>query len=452
MNELIFPKNFKWGAATASYQIEGAYAEDGKGESIWDNFSHKRGNILNGDTGKIACDHYHRFTEDIELIDKIGLDTYRFSISWPRILPRGKGQVNQKGIDFYKRLCNSLLEKGIEPAVTLYHWDLPQALQEKGGWANRDTAKYFNEYAEIVFSELGDLVKTWITHNEPWVVAFVGNIYGEHAPGNKDYKKGIQVLHNLLLSHGMAVRTFQDMNLAGEIGITLNLGDIQPATEKPTDKEAASLQDQLLNRITLEPLFKGNYPEQLFEIYTSEFGPIDIESGDLELINNPIDFLGINYYTRNIIKNDPQANGLGISEVKPADKEYTEMNWEVYPEGLYNVLKRVNADYTDLPLYVTENGAAFNDEISNDGKVHDERRISYLQGHFQAAHQAIEAGIPLQRYYVWSLMDNFEWSYGYTKRFGLIFIDYQNKQERILKDSAYWYQSVIERNGLVLDN
>lgn len=448
MSEYIFPEDFVWGAATASYQIEGAYDQGGKGESIWDRFTHQENNIKNGDTGDIACDHYHKYEQDIKLMKKIGLDSYRFSISWPRIFPQGRGKINQKGLDFYKGLIEQLLKNDIRPLPTLYHWDLPQTLQDKGGWENRDTVKYFHEYALRIIEEFDGLIDRWITHNEPWVVSFLGYAFGIHAPGKEDFQSALQVLHHLLLSHGMVVRTFQQEDLEGEIGISLSLSDIQPASDKKKDLAAAWRQDNFINKIVLEPLFEGQYPKELFDYLIKNVGEIEIREQDMSIISHPMDFLGINYYTRNIIKDAPEANILETGEVKPEDSKYTEMGWEVYPEGLFNVLKRVNNEYSKLPLYITENGAAFKDELDEENKVKDNKRIDYLKGHLLQAHKAIEEDIPLKGYYLWSLMDNFEWAYGYSKRFGIIYIDYQNNQRRYLKNSAKVYGRIIERNGL----
>ncbi len=447
MGDYVFPEDFTWGSATASYQIEGAYNEDGKGESIWDRFSHIPGKILNGDTGDIACDHYHLYQEDVALMKEIGLDSYRFSIAWSRVLPDGKGKVNEKGMDFYKRLIDELLQAEINPAVTLYHWDLPQELQERGGWANRDTAKYFAEYAQLIFAELGDKVTRWITHNEPWVAAMAGYATEEHAPGISDYQTAIQASHHLLLSHGLAVDRFREMGLNSQIGITLNLTPAYPWTDNQADIKAAERFDGYVNRWFLDPIFKGSYPEDMVELYQDKVGGFQKNESDLEIIGNKIDFLGINYYTRAVVKADGKNNIFGYKEVKPKGKEYTAMNWEVYSEGLYQLLTRVHKEYTSIPLYITENGAALNDKIDDDCKVHDNIRIDYLRDHFKTAHRLIKEGVPLKGYYVWSLMDNFEWALGYSKRFGLIYIDYET-QQRILKDSSLWYREVIERNGL----
>ena len=447
MAKIIFPEDFEWGAATASYQIEGAYDEDGKGESIWDRFTHQKGNIVNNDTGDVACDHYHRYQEDVELMRELGLDTYRFSISWPRILPAGRGKINQKGIDFYKRLVNELLKAGIKPNATLYHWDLPQKLQDIGGWENRDTVKYFNEYARLMYKELGDMVPRWLTHNEPFVVSIVGNLFGEHAPGYTDQKKSVQVAHNVLLSHGMAVKSFRESGIEGEVGITLDLNHVYAKTDSKEDQIAKDYCDAFNNRWFLDPIFKGKYPEKLMALYQEQFGGIDMEAEDMEIISREIDFFGINYYSRALVEYD-ENEFLNHKTIKPEDSDYTAMNWEIYPQGLTDLLKRLDQEYTKKPLFITENGAAYDDKVAEDGNVHDQKRAEYFEKHFQAAHKAIEEGVNLAGYYVWSLMDNFEWAFGYDKRFGIIYIDYENNQQRILKDSAKFLKEVIAENGL----
>lgn len=443
---LRFPDSFLWGAATASYQIEGAYNEDGKGESIWDRFSHTPGNIVDGDTGDVACDHYHRWAEDIRLMREIGLKAYRFSIAWPRVLPYQNGGANSAGLDFYDRLVDGLLESKITPFVTLYHWDLPQVLQDKGGWANRDTAYYFADYAAIVSHKLGDRVKNWITHNEPWVVAWLGYGWGNHAPGIKDAKMAIQAAHNLLLSHGLATIALRDItNKDSQIGITLNLSPMHPATDSDEDKAAASKRDGFLNRWFLDPIFYGSYPSDMLAL-GADFAP-SIQPGDMACISHKIDFLGVNFYSRNVVEYSAEATPLQVSDVLPKGSEYTEMGWEVYPQGLYEILKRLYGEYKVPNLYVTENGAAFADTVNPDGGVHDERRLNYLREHFIQVNRAIQDGVKLCGYFVWSLMDNFEWSYGFTKRFGIVYVNYNN-QQRIFKDSALWYKQVIHDNGV----
>lgn len=443
---LKFPDNFLWGTATASYQIEGAWDEDGKGESIWDYFSHIPRKIYGEDTGDVACDHYHRYKEDVENMKKIGLKAYRFSISWPRIIPEGKGKVNKTGLDFYDRLVDALLKADIEPFITLYHWDLPQALQEEGGWQNRDIVGYFADYAALIAHCLGDRVHHWITHNEPWVVSFLGQAYGVHAPGIMDFSGALQVSHHLLLSHGRVVELLK--NLGDEktkVGITLNLHPVYPVSKKEEDIEAAKRCDGYLNRWFLDPVFKGAYPPDMLEYYQDK-AP-QILPGDMSTISRKVDFVGVNYYSRWIVKDNPRGKILKLSFSKPEEAQYTDMEWEIYPRGIYEILRRVQEDYSPRAIYITENGAAFPDRLDKEGKLKDEKRIDYLREHILFAHKAIEDGVRLKGYFVWSLMDNFEWAYGYSKRFGLIYTDYPT-QRRIFKESASWYKRVIKNNGI----
>jgi len=427
-----FPAGFRWGAATAAYQIEGAWDEDGKGESIWDRFSHTPGKIEGGDTGDVASDHYHRWPEDVALMKELNLDAYRFSISWPRLLPNGRGQVNRAGLDFYSRLVDGLLEAGIEPFVTLYHWDLPQALQAWGGWPARDTAKAFVEYADLASRTLGDRVKQWMTLNEPQVVAIVGHKHGRHAPGLADTEKALAAAHHLLLAHGWAVPVLRSNSPGAHVGIAMNMTLMTPASPDEADEAAARRRDGEVNRWFLDPLAGRGYPEDLEE-WQRIVEPV-AQDGDMEVMATPLDFVGINYYIREVIRSkDAHAR----QEVFPV-KERTEMGWEVYPDGLFEILTRVQADYPFERLYVTENGAAFADQVGPGNVVDDPRRVAYLQGYVDAAARAIEAGVPLHGYFVWSLMDNFEWAHGFSKRFGLIYVDYHT-QERIVKASGRWY-------------
>lgn len=446
---MSFPENFVWGSATASYQIEGAANEDGRGPSIWDKFSHIEGNIVNDDTGDIACDHYHRYKDDVKLMKEMGLKGYRFSISWSRIFPSGKGEINQKGVDFYNDLVDELLKNGIEPAVTLYHWDLPQALEDMGGWENRDIVDYFVEYATFMFKVLGDRVKKWTTHNEPWVAAFAGNLAGRHAPGNTDLKLAVQVSHHLILSHAKAVEAYKKLNQKeGKIGIVLDLHPIVPATDSKEDVKTSILVDGYQNRWFLDAVLKGEYPKDILKFYKENLVAPVIMPGDMEIIaGNPMDYLGINYYFRKVVKKSVDNMIFEFEEIKPEGVEYTEMNWEVYPKGLYDLLIRIKEEYNNPHIYITENGAAFKDEKIVNGIVEDDDRVKFLSGHFTEAHRAIEDGVKLHGYYAWSLMDNFEWAQGYSKRFGLIFIDYKT-QERIWKKSAIWYKDVIKNNGI----
>lgn len=449
MAQLIFPKNFIWGTATAAYQIEGAANEDGRGESIWDRFSHIPGNIVNGDNGDIACDHYHKYKEDIKIMKEMGINGYRLSTSWSRILPEGKGKINQKGIDFYDRLVDELLEDGIDPAVTLYHWDLPQALQDIGGWGNRDTIEYFAEYAAYMYNTLGDRVKKWITHNEPWVAAYAGNLAGRHAPGLKDFPLAVQVSHHLMLSHAKAVEAYRGYNdKNGKIGITLNLFPTYAASDSEADKEAAAFVDGYHNRWFLDPVLKGEYPEDILKVFKEKLNSPVIMPGDMKLLaDNKSDFLGVNYYFRRVVKKSEVDPVLQYEEIKPVESQYTDMNWEVYPQGLYDLLTRIKKDYNDPVMYITENGAAFKDDKLVDGVVEDNDRVEFLKQHFIEAERAIKAGVKLEGYYVWSMLDNFEWAYGYDKRFGIIYVDYET-QNRIWKRSAHWYKNFLKSGKL----
>jgi len=441
---LKFPQDFLWGAATSSYQIEGAWNEDGKGESIWDRFSHTPGKVFNGDTGDVACDHYHRWQDDITLMKSLGLRAYRFSIAWPRIFPAGRGAVNSAGLDFYNRLVDGLLEADITPFVTLYHWELPQALQDEGGWPVRSTAEAYVEYADTISRALGDRVKNWITFNEPWVSAFVGHWEGRHAPGHTDLHEALATAHHLMLAHGWAVPQIRANCPDGQVGITLNLSPHMPASPGTADRAAARFADGHNNRWFLDPLHGRGYPQDMVDAFgdTMDF----VQPDDLETISVPMDFLGVNYYTRGIAR-------AGIDEDKNAERtvfrgdEITEMDWEVYPEGLYDLLGRLHFDYRIPAIYITENGAAFNDTVAPDGTIDDPQRLSYIKRHLEMAHRAIAAGVPLRGYFVWSLMDNFEWALGYSKRFGIVHVDYQT-QKRTLKSSAKWYRQVIQENAV----
>lgn len=462
-----FPDNFLWGAATSAYQVEGSPLADGAGPSIWHGFSHTPGRILNGDTGDMACDHYRRYREDAKLMRRLGLDAYRFSIAWPRVLPKGRGGVNTRGLDFYQRLVDALLEQGIEPFVTLYHWDLPLALDEQGGWLNRDSAFWFADYAEVLFRALDDRVRFWTTLNEPWVIADRGYLRGVHAPGHANISEVPMVSHNLLRAHGLAVQAYRAWG-QGRIGIAINLEPQYPASEKPEDLAATRRAHAYLNRQYLDPVFFGVYPKALHEIF-GEAWTRSLEV-DLKLIEQPLDFLGINYYTRSVIRHDlkdlptrasplpptqapsPSIGGGGCGDTLTLRGEgpvYTELGWEVYPQGLTESLLWVKKRYGDIPLYLTENGAAFPDPPAAQGCVEDPLRLAYLRDHLQAAHTAIQAGVDLRGYFVWSLLDNFEWNQGYSKRFGIVHVDFAT-QKRTLKDSAYFYARVIRTQGVAL--
>lgn len=441
-----FPKNFRWGTATASYQIEGAVNEDGRGESIWDRFCATPGKILNGDTGEIACDHYHRYREDVQLMRDLGLSAYRFSIAWPRILPNGRGQVNIPGLDFYDRLVDTLLAANIEPFATLYHWDLPQALQDEvGGWASRTTAQAFAEYADIVSRRLGDRVQQWATLNEPQVSAFMGYETGKHAPGLRNSQLAWQASHHLLLAHGLAVPVLRANGGPNtRVGITLDLHPVHPATMASGDQQAAQLADGRANRWFLDPVFRGSYPADMVAAL-GNLAP-RTQAGDAEIIAQPLDLLGVNYYFRYLVTQGIGDIG-GIHFVQPKEAEYTQMGWEVYPVGLYEILLRLHQEYHIPQIYITENGAAFPDTVSEDGQVRDPRRVSYLREHLLQAHTAIEDGVPLAGYFLWSLMDNFEWALGYARRFGIAYVDFAT-QQRIVKDSGYWYRDTVTANTL----
>ncbi len=449
MDKFIFPKDFRWGVATAAYQIEGGAGADGKGESIWDRFCHAPDKIANGDTGDTACDHYHRYSQDIKLMKKLGLKNYRLSLAWSRLFPNGTGALNQKGADFYSRLIDELLQQGIEPMVTLYHWDLPQALQDRGGWGNGDIADWFADYATGAFELLGDRVKTWLTHNEPWVVAYAGHRQGRHAPGLTDFGLAVQVSHNLMLSHAKAVQVYRGANHpGGRIGIALNLYPITAASDAPENQEAARRADGYHNRWFLDPVLRGEYPQDMLKFFQESFGTPSISPGDLELLkSNPVDFLGINYYFRKIVKHGSIDPVLHLAEVKPESSQYTAMNWEIHPQSLTELLVAIAKNYNNPAIVITENGAAFADSPTANGAVDDDDRLAFLRGHFEEAHRAIQAGVRLEGFYVWSLLDNFEWACGYDKRFGLIYVDYPT-QQRTFKKSALWYRDVIKANGL----
>jgi len=439
-----FPPDFLWGAATAAYQIEGAAHEDGRGESIWDRFCRVPGNVRNQDNGDIACDFYHRYRDDIRLMRDLGLNAFRFSIAWPRVLPNGRGPVNERGLDFYDRLVDALLAANIRPFVTLYHWDLPQALEDagrpSGGWLNRATVDAFAELADVVVRRLGDRVHDWTTHNEPWVVAWMGYGQGQHAPGKTGDQNALTTAHHLMLSHGRAVEVIRGRSSGARVGITLNLTPTYPATDSPEDRTAARLADGQANRWFLDPIFRGAYPEDMLAAFDQSLPPI--EDGDLALISTPIDFLGINNYFRSVVGAGPDRSS--IVHHRPEGSTYTDMDWEVYPSSLCDLLARVHRDYAPKCVYITENGAAFPDVRMHDGSVPDPERRSYLERYIQAVGRAIAEGVPVGGYFVWSLMDNFEWSFGYWKRFGIIYVDFSTL-ERVPKSSYYWYRDFVAR-------
>lgn len=449
MKKVSFPKDFLWGAATAAYQIEGAWNEDGKGESVWDAYCHTPGIVMNGDTGDVAIDHYHRYREDVAIMKEMGLQGYRFSVSWPRIIPEGTGGVNQKGLDFYNNLIDELLDARIEPIITLYHWDFPKVLSDRGGWQDRSSAEWFTEYAKVCFQSFGDRVKHWITFNEPWVDAYAP-VFMLGKPTIEGMARATKISHHYMLSHAKTVEAYRKLGQGGKIGITLNFSPAYPSTESAQNREAVKRFDGFMNRWFLDPAMKGAYPEDMLTFYREKLDAPDIQQGDMELINNnPSDFLGVNYYSRSIVGISDQESVLELEVVENRDESWA-TNGEVFPQGLYDLLIRLDRDYDHPLMYITENGASFGgDDVVVDGKIKDDRRQSYLEGHLEAASRAISQGVNLQRYYVWSLFDNFEWIFGYGRRFGLIYVDYET-QERIWKDSAFWYKDVIKNNGLNL--
>ncbi len=450
MPKKMFPSDFVWGTASSSYQIEGTEAGDGRGPSIWDEFCREPGKIADGSDGNIACEHYKRWPQDIALMAELGAKAYRFSIAWPRIFPSGRGHLNEKGMDFYKQLVDGLLEKGIKPWATLYHWDLPAALEHKGGWRNRDTAYAFADYTEAVVHRLKDRVGHWITHNEPWCVAVLGHRTGEHAPGLQEPLAAIQTAHHVLLSHGLAMPRIRSLAPRATAGITLNLNPAYPANpEREQDLEATRWFDGDFNRWYLDPIFRGSYPEDMMRDYEKQKyidskGWAFIQDDDLKTIAQPIDFLGVNYYSRAVL------GDRGPEEVA-AQKDplrYTAMGWEIYPEGLKDLLVRLHKEYPAKAYYITENGAAYTDRIDPDGEVRDPHRVRYYARHAEQMSKICDLGIPLKGYFAWSILDNFEWAHGYAKRFGLVYLDYPT-QRRIPKSSFKWLKQTIASNQLI---
>jgi beta-glucosidase len=448
-----FPTDFLWGAATAAFQIEGAATADGRTPSIWDTFCRVPGAVHGGDTGDVACDHYHRYRDDVQLMSDLGLRSYRFSVAWPRVQPGGRGPANEAGLDFYRRLVDDLHAKGIEPWLTLYHWDLPQELEDVGGWPARDTAARFAEYATLVHDALGDRVRYWTTLNEPWVSAFLGYASGVHAPGRRDGAAAVHAAHHLMLGHGLATQAIRAGDPSAEIGVTLNLYSVRPASPAEVDVEAARRVDGLANRLFLDPILRGSYPPDVQSDLAgvTDFG--HVRAGDLDTISTPIAMLGVNYYNGRTVMApapntapDPAFPGTRFVQI-PHTGPSTSMAWEIDAPGLVTTLQRVASEYPPIPIYITENGAAFVDEVGPDGRVHDPDRVAYYDAHLRAAHEAIASGVPLQGYFAWSLLDNFEWTYGYSQRFGIVYVDYPT-QRRIPKSSARFYADVIANNGL----
>ena len=438
-----FANDFLWGAATSAYQVEGSPLAEGAGPSIWHRFSHTPGRIWDGETGDLACDHYRRFESDVRLMRELGLNAYRFSISWSRVLPEGCGHVNGKGLDFYQRLVDALLRRGIQPFVTLYHWDLPAALDDRGGWLAPDSASWFADYARVMFRALDDRVRFWTTLNEPWVVADAGYLHGVHAPGHADLFEAPLVSFNLLRAHASAVDAYRAEG-RHQIGIVVNLEPKYPASDRPEDVAATARARAYMNRQYLDPVFFGTYPRALHEIF-GEAWPGFSET-DLAEIRKGIDFLGINYYTRAVTRDDPTALPTRAASVRQCGSTYTELGWEVYPQGLTDTLLWVSRRYGGLPLYVTENGAVFADPPVARGALVDLPRLDYYRAHLRAAEAAIRNGVNLRGYFAWSLLDNFEWAWGYSKRFGIVHVNFQT-QERTPKASACFYSRVIRTKG-----
>ncbi|MFC4585911.1 GH1 family beta-glucosidase [Sphaerisporangium corydalis] len=458
---LVFPTGFVWGAATSAYQIEGSTGAEGRGPSIWDTFVRQPGRVLNGETADVAIDHYRRYRDDVAVMADLGLTAYRFSVSWPRIQPDGAGAVNEAGLDFYRRLVDELLDHDIEPWLTLYHWDLPQPLEDLGGWPLRDTSKRFADFAACVHQALGDRVRNWTTVNEPWCAAFLGYASGEHAPGRRDPAASIRAAHHLNLAHGLAVQALRAQGPGARIGGSVNLYAITPASQDEADLDAARRIDGLQNRFFLDALMKGSYPEDVIADL-SEVADFDfVQDGDMETISTPFDTLMVNYYSRFTVSGKPggaasaAAAPTGAGSPWPGSEQVsfvnggrpvTSMGWEIDDIGLLEVLQRVARDYPGIPMVISENGAAFDDVLA-DGAVDDQERLAYIDAHLRTCHTAIEAGIPLKGYFAWSLMDNFEWAWGYGKRFGLVHVDYAT-QLRTPKASALWYADTIRRGGL----
>ena len=451
---MSFPAGFLWGAATSAYQVEGAVGAGGRGSSIWDTFSRTPGAVHDGDTGEVAADHYHRYAEDVALMAELGLRAYRFSVAWPRVQPTGRGPAEQRGLDFYRRLVDLLLERGIEPWLTLYHWDLPQALEDEGGWAGRDLAGRFADYAALVYGALHDRVRCWTTLNEPWCAAFLGYGAGIHAPGVRDRARAVRAAHHLLLAHGTAVQAMRALAPGNQLGITLNLYPTAAASDDPADADLARRVDGLQNRLFLDPVLRGAYPADVLADLDGLTGLSFVRSGDAATIAAPIDLLGVNYYEPYVVAADGAGTAPGVSPFVGAEAarfvrngRHTANGWSVDGGGLYELLLRLHREYPPVPLAVTENGAAFHDHLDADGRVHDPERISYLDEHVRAVQRALAEGVEVRGYFVWSLLDNFEWAEGYSKRFGLVYVDFAT-QERVPKDSAAWYRQVIGRNGL----
>ena len=449
MASISFPKNFLWGTASASYQIEGAHNEDGKGESIWDRFSHTPGKIKHGDTGDVACDFYHRYRDDIAMMADLGLNAARISLAWPRIVPHGKGEPNQKGIDFYNRVIDELLKHNIQPFVTLYHWDLPQALEDLGGWSNRDVARHFADYAAICAKNFGDRVKHWMAFNEPWIFTVLGYMFGIHAPGIQNRRLAMKAGHIVNLAQGMGVRAIRANTKPEMVGTAFSMQPIFPKTDSIEDREAAERYHRFNNVWFLETAMEGRYPKIFLDGTEEEW--LDVRPGDMETVKAPLDFIGINLYTRMTIAHDPHDTMMGT---RPAyhgeENELTDFGWEVYPQALSEMILRISRDYPKMPIYVTENGASYGEKPDADGQVRDQRRIRFLRGYIGEMGRAIEKGADVRGYFLWTFTDNFEWAEGFQQRFGIVYCDFET-QQRIVKESGHWYSQLARTNVLDYD-
>ncbi len=435
-----FPANFMWGCSTSSFQIEGAANEAGRVPSIWDTFAEQAGNIRDGSDARVACDHYHRWQEDLDIAQQMGLNSYRFSISWPRVISDVNGTINEAGLQFYSDLVDGMLARGLQPWATLYHWDLPQYLQEQGGWENRATVDAYLTFADVVSRRLGDRIKNWITHNEPWCTAMHGNWDGMHAPGKRDFRIALQVCHHVLLSHGLAVPLLRKNVSHAKVGIALSLHPLRPASTAPEDVEATRRHDGLRNRWFLDPLHGRGYPQDIWQL-AGAAAP-QVEQGDLEAIAAPLDFLGVNYYFPEVIQDAPDNPPLATRVVHDPNCERTAFGWEVAPQGMASLLRRIQRDYQPVPMYLTENGCTYDDVVEADGSIRDSKRRDYFIRHLAVLREVIKEGIDVRGYFAWSLIDNFEWAEGYLRRFGLVYIDFQT-QQRTLKMSGHWYRDFL---------
>ena len=445
---IAYPKDFVWGVSTSAYQIEGSLDRDGRGPSIWDTLAAIPGRIHEGDDASVACDSYVRYEEDIALMKELGVKAYRFSVSWPRIYPNGDGEVNPAGVEHYKRFVRKLRENGIEPFCTLYHWELPQALQDRGGWENRETVHAFVRFAETMFREFDGLIDKWMTFNEPWCTAINGHLLGRHAPGIMNWQSAIQVSHHLLVAHGLTVRRFRELGVAGQIGYAPDMYWYEPFSRKPEDVEAAKRAFGIYNWY-VEPVFTGRYPEEMAAWLKTKGAEPVVEPGDMDIISEKIDFLGLNFYGGNIVRHKPGNNYLDLENVD-LGYDKSDKGWFIFPEGLYLMLNWLTDRFGQIPIYITENGVSYNDKVE-DGRVHDQKRIKFLESHIAEIGRAIESGANVKGYLTWSLMDNFEWAFGYSCRFGLVYVDFRT-QARIPKESFYWYQKLIRKNWLQLDS